>query len=164
MSSVKRVGDLEIAHDLPFQRGEWLAQRIGWGVMGVVLLAALLGVFGSGPLSDAEAAEGGLRVEYERVVRFETPHVMAFTVPAAEGTAELLIGREFLEISAVSSVSPEPESWEWTAEGALLTFAASGASEVEVSFEYKPRRIGPATLRMRAGTGETVDVHLLVLP
>jgi hypothetical protein len=29
MASIPRVGDLEIAEDMPFQEREWTAQRIG---------------------------------------------------------------------------------------------------------------------------------------
>lgn len=163
MASVKRVGDLEIAHDLPFQRGEWIVQRIGWSVMALLLLAALLGAFGSGPLSDAEATSGELSLEYERVLRFESPHTMSLSVPAGEDGAELLLGREFLERVEIRSVTPEPDTWEWTGDGAVLRFAASG-SPVEVSIEYEPGSLGPMTLAVRSGTGESLEATQLVLP
>ena len=44
-----RHGDLEIDEDLPFQRREWFAERVAWAVMALLIAAALLGLFGTGP-------------------------------------------------------------------------------------------------------------------
>ena len=60
------LGDLEVGQDLDFQRREWAVQRVGWGAMALVILAALLGLFGSsGPLSRAatNAADDLVRLE-----------------------------------------------------------------------------------------------------
>jgi hypothetical protein len=46
-SGLKRIGDVEINQDLDFQRRCWTVQRIGWIVMAVLVLSALLGVFGA---------------------------------------------------------------------------------------------------------------------
>lgn len=48
---VHRVGDLEIEEDLDHQRRCWKLERASWAVMALVLLAAMAGLFGSGPLS-----------------------------------------------------------------------------------------------------------------
>jgi hypothetical protein len=48
-AEVQRHGDLEIQEDLPFQRREWLVERVAWGVMALLIVAALLGLFGTGP-------------------------------------------------------------------------------------------------------------------
>ena len=40
MGSMQRIGDLELSQDLEFQRRSWRVQRIGQGVMLLVLLAA----------------------------------------------------------------------------------------------------------------------------
>lgn len=61
MGSTERVGDLELGQDLPFQRREWAVQRIAWAAMAAVLTAALLGLFGSGPVSDAVVETDELR-------------------------------------------------------------------------------------------------------
>ena len=68
MSEHHRVGDLEISQDLTFQRRSWIVQRVGWVMLALLILAALGGLFGPGPLSRARAGphDGPLWVEYQR--------------------------------------------------------------------------------------------------
>ena len=66
---------LELHQDPRFTRRIAAIQRAGWVVMGLVIAAALLGLFGAGPLSraTAEAADGTLRLEYDRFGRLSAP-------------------------------------------------------------------------------------------
>jgi hypothetical protein len=57
--AVPRVGDLEVDQNLEFEKVFWRAQRIGWGVVALVVLAALLGVFGNGSLGWTATRDGG---------------------------------------------------------------------------------------------------------
>ncbi len=57
MAVVKRQGDLEINEDLEFQYRAWKRQKTAWRIMVLVLLSALMGLLGDGPLSDAKAGE-----------------------------------------------------------------------------------------------------------
>jgi hypothetical protein len=41
-----RTGDLQIDQDPDAQRHHWIAERVGWTVITLVILAALLGLFG----------------------------------------------------------------------------------------------------------------------
>lgn len=72
---VKRIGDLDIAQDLEHQRREWVIERIGWAIMALILLAALAGLLGSGPLSNARIDHPGshLSAEYNRFERYQSP-------------------------------------------------------------------------------------------
>ena len=72
MSSMQRVGDLEIEQDHDFQRRSWRLQRAGWIVLSLVLLAGLLGLFGSGPLAHATVGAPGCPVASR--VRPVRPH------------------------------------------------------------------------------------------
>lgn len=113
---VNRIGDLEIAHDLVFQRRTWAIQRIGWAAMGAVILAALLGYVAQGPLSDARAGgDGAYAVEYSRYSRHRAPDALRIVI--AEGAvqgdrARVSIESEYLDGIEVESVYPEPESVE----------------------------------------------------
>lgn len=69
------LNDLEVDQDLAFERKSWAAQRIGWGVMTLAIVAALAGLLGSGPASRtrAETPDGAIAVEYDRFVRANAP-------------------------------------------------------------------------------------------
>jgi hypothetical protein len=56
-SSPVRIGDLEINQDLGAQQKTWTIQRIGWGGMALIVLAALGGAFGSGPLARTDVTD-----------------------------------------------------------------------------------------------------------
>ena len=75
MTEKNQKGALSLNQNLIFQKRFWRAQRIGWGVLTVALLAALLGVFGSGPLSHTTVsdASGRLTITYERFARLLAP-------------------------------------------------------------------------------------------
>jgi hypothetical protein len=42
--AIHRVDDLEIGEDLPYQRKQWIVQRVSWGIWLGVLVVAMFGV------------------------------------------------------------------------------------------------------------------------
>ena len=66
MSKPARIGDLDIAQDIRSLNRAWKVQRAGWIVIALLLLAALAGLFGSGPVGDAREEAAALRVDYVR--------------------------------------------------------------------------------------------------
>ncbi len=48
MEQIPRVGDLDIEQDLDFERRQWHVQRVGWVVFLLILLAAFVGLLGTG--------------------------------------------------------------------------------------------------------------------
>src|SRR5262245_45193555 len=57
-----------IPEDMTFQERLWLVERVGWAMMGLFVVFALLGVFSSGVSSETRAAtaDGAVVVEYQR--------------------------------------------------------------------------------------------------
>ena len=136
------VGDLEIGRDVAFQHRQWAAQRVAWLGMAVVLLAALAGLLGAGPLSDASARAGPLSVEYGRFERRHAPEVLELEVApgaARDGQVEVWLATDWLETIELHGVVPEPA--EVRAEGDRTVFAVGVVDSgqpitVLVSFEH----------------------------
>jgi hypothetical protein len=143
---------LQIDEDIPFQRTEWRAQRIGIALMFLFVLCALLGLTGSGGLlSRGEAGEPGspIHVEYDRVVRRDTTSTMTLHLRGGGSSAvRFWIASPYLEHAAVEFVSPEPESVSGDATRHVYTIHAS-SPDVRVTVAIKHRSTG----RLRGEVG-----------
>jgi len=111
VTGVEQVGDLEIGRDVEFQRRQWAVQRVAWLVMTLVVLAALAGLLGAGPLSDTSAQAGPLRVEYGRFERRHAPEELELEVApgvANDGRIEVWLSTDYLDTIELEGMVPEP--------------------------------------------------------
>lgn len=148
--------DIEVAQDLAFERRSWTVQRAAWMVGVLVIAAAIAGVFGHGPVSSAtvSSADGTLRVEYERVLRDQSPfNLRVHITPQPGGSAVIWLAREYFEKARLRHVTPDPERAEVHADGTLFTFAAAGDDPVEVVFHFDMDGLGSQPLRIAGGAG-----------
>lgn len=98
---------------MAFQRRTWVAERVGWCLFLLVIVAAGLGLFGAGPLAEVEVAspDGTVRLRYERFARVATETEMTVEVAAAraEGdTLRLQLGPELADRYEIARIVPEP--------------------------------------------------------
>ena len=168
MADSHRVGDIEVAQDLEFQRHEWVLQRALWVAIAILLLAALAGLFGSGPLSRAEAVTTGLALDYERLARRHAPHELTVEVgPEAttDGTVALWIDQTYLDGYRVESIMPEPESVETGAQRVVFRFAVGDVdAPAQVVFALEPERVGPNQGRLGLAGGPELAFRQFVFP
>lgn len=145
---VQRVGSLEIDQDLDFQRRSWIVQRVGWGVIGVALIAAMLGVFGSGPLSytSVRDPQGPLILRYSRLTRYQAPTTLELQIGHGAARAETVrvwFTTAYLRAVQLQHVTPQPERVEGGGERTTFVFRLSspGQSAV-VFFHFQPEQVG----------------------
>ena len=164
----KRVGDLEVSQDLAFENRMYKLQLVGWALMAGLLVAALLGVFGQGPLSGTSAGDETIRVEYERFLRKHAPqewriHLGRGTSP--EGGVRLWIQRDFFEAVQLKAIRPEPKEVEIGGDGQTLLFLTGqldGGGLVRVVFE--PEQTGTLASALKVGDGPAVRISQFVYP
>ena len=113
MSQEPKTDGLELNHDVPFQRADWRAQRIGWVVLFLIVLAALAGLLGKGPLSDVSAAspQGQIQVEYDRFLHYRDPTSLQIHLkPPADADNELRVAfdHSYLHGFEIQRITPEP--------------------------------------------------------
>jgi hypothetical protein len=167
---MQRVGDLEIDQDHDFQRRSWRLQRAGWIVLSLVLLAGLLGLFGSGPLAHATAGapDSPLRLEYDRFGRFDAPSTLTALIrpsTARPGEAILHLDRGFTDHFQIERVRPMPERTEAGPDHSVYAFRVTGPDEpVRVTFRLRPDRIGPQTGRARVDGSSWLTFTQFVFP
>lgn len=161
-------GGLQIREERGFQEKLWTAQRIGWVLMLLFVIAALLGATGSGgPLSMARAQSGQATVNYPRIARWQASTQMIVTLaPSASGQADLYLPQSLLDVFAVEGILPEPAQARTAAGGQLLTFDVGqpGASRQIVVRIRASRPAFPTAARMRIGDSPPLDLNFTVLP
>jgi len=159
---MKRAGDLEIDQDLAFERRQWSVQRVGWGVGALIIVAALLGVFGSGPLSAATAGdEETLVVHFQRFVRHKGQGELVVKVgpnQASAGQVELWLTTEYLGEIDLQGISPEPDEVRSAGDRQVFVFLVDDPAQLlEVTITYFPTGLGRVSGAAGLVDGATVS-------
>lgn len=151
---------LQINEDNAFQKRTWRFERGAWVLFGAMLAAALAGLLGPGPLSarTVGAADGSLRVAYERFAHVNAPTTLRLEIPpGAESDPWVWINQAYLDDLQVEGVTPPPSRVESSQQGLLFAFARTDGSAILISFHLRPRRAG--RLEGRVGTAGDADVR-----
>lgn len=158
----ERYPGLHVQEDERVKRFSWIGQRVQYAVFGLVIIAALAGLAGGGPLSSIERASGNLVARYDRFQRIERPGVFKFDFPA-EGSAgaEIRFDRRVIEEWRIESVQPEPRSVSVDDRSVIYRFEASGRAHAV--FHLAPQRSGSRSFTVVHGE-ESVSVATFVYP
>ena len=138
------IDDVEIYQDIEFTRREWATQRVAWVVMGLLLLAAIGGLFGSGPLShNAIEDDGGqLRLEYPRFIRMKAPATLLVELGegvARDGEASVWLDAKYVEDLEIREVTPEPDEVERGPNRLIYRFLVADPGEpTNITFHITP--------------------------
>lgn len=141
-------GNLELGNKLDIQQREWRVQRVGWVVLLLTITLALLGLFGSGPFSNARAGDpaGPLAVDYRRFVRQDAPSTLTFEIGPGQvtnGSVEVWLDSDFLHGVDVSKITPAPTEVRVDDDRLIYQFAAEDfTSPVQVKFALVPQEVG----------------------
>ena len=164
----QRVGSLEIAQDLDFQRREWIVQRIAWGIVVIILIAGLAGLLGAGPLSHAQASSGPLALDYERFVRKRAPTQFDLTVApeaASDGEVALWLDQALLEKLDVERITPEPTAMEATPDRVVYRFVLADPEQpAAVTFHLEPAEPGAVRGNLGLVDGQELAVAQFIYP
>jgi hypothetical protein len=170
MADMQRIGSLEIDQDLTFQQKEWRLQRIAWVVMALLIVAALLGLTGSGPLARVIASEEGspLQLEYSRFVRLDAPTTLDVEIASEAVTGEfveLRLERAYLQDIGVEQIVPEPAEVRSAGDYLIYVFAVEEPEQpVSVTFDLRHTAFGPKSGQVRLGDEVTVDFGQFIFP
>jgi hypothetical protein len=167
---IRGVHDLGIDHDPAFERRSWVVQRVGWVAIVALLVLALAGVLGSGPLSLQEATVPGLlRVEYQRFGRYQTPEALTVRLePAAARGDEvrLWVDRRYIDGLRIEAITPPPLRVESAADRLVYVFPLGQPREsMTVRFMLQPEQIGAISGRVGlAGAADVATFRQFVYP
>jgi hypothetical protein len=170
MSDLRHVSNLEIEQDLSFTRLEWVIQRVGWGVMGLVVILALLGVFSSGPLSHTTVTSMDARVslQYDQFVRFLAPTILQVHLDSEanrDQQTRLWLDRRYLQGVEVQQITPQPERVEAAAERFTYVFNLTADEQpTTVTFHVQLNTMGPLSGRIGLDNDPPLSFSQFVYP
>lgn len=161
---MKRVDGLEVYEDVAFQKKEWLFERCGWAFLLLIILAALLGLFGSGPLSrvSSQTDDGAIRVSFGRFLRWQTSQVIEIEFIQADLAHEVGISNELLKRWSLQKVTPEPDKVIPGKESTLYRFHGEGPARIQI--EYQATKVGNTEGTLTFAEDRSLDVKQFALP
>ena len=159
---------LEIATDLKHQRRLWIVERIGWTLMALIVVAALGGLFGNGPMSKARAGDTSLQLNYERFARYEAPtELRAHVGPELTQGKQLRlwISRDYLDHLEVERTMPPAVANDLAPGRVLYIFnLAQTNTPAQVTFYVRHTGFGKTTGRAGIIGGPEVQFSQFVYP
>lgn len=157
--------------DFAYQHREWVAQRIGWVSIALLVVAALLGLTGSvGPFATAqkEAPDGSIEIAYTRLERHHAPADLMIRVApgfAESGEVHLWLEADYVHSLGLQSIVPEPESVELAPERVIYVFAvAEGDGPLEITFTYEHDSFWQQDARLGLTNGAPVEFSQFIYP
>jgi hypothetical protein len=101
--------ELILDEDLKLQRRGWRIQFVAWMIMSLTLIFAMLGLFGTGPLSTTELMISGDTARYERFMRYESEARLSFHVRNVHDTLRVSFPQQYREYVDVKAIDPTPD-------------------------------------------------------
>lgn len=155
-----------VAEDMSFQRRTWVAERIGWFLIIVLILLALAGVFSSGPLSSTTAQDGSgrLTVQYDRFGRYNAAARLVLKItPLQNGPVVVRVDADFLDAFTIEWLHPMPAAVRSFDGGSEWTFHAGTTVPFSVYISLRPDVIGlrRARIALDDETDTGTPAHLL---
>jgi hypothetical protein len=163
-----RSNELQLETDESFQRTEWRLQRAGWIVWSLVIFAGLIGLLGTGPLSNTEviAPDGSLSIAYDRYLHYHHPTQLILLVgETAADELRVKFDRTLLDQLQVERIEPEPLKAELADNGIIYTFLQKpSARNAKVIFHVDYEQFGAHRGTVEVVGHEPVTLKQFVYP
>lgn len=167
--SVPKVDDeIAVGEDLDFQRKWWRFERRVWIAFTALIILALAGVFGRGPLAKASihAGDGSMSLSYDRIQRTGTPSVLRVELdkpPVQNGEIHILASESIARELGAQRIIPQPQSTMIGEGGYTYTFPVSTLpAAIELALE--PTGPGRFVFKISIPGGTGLEGHIIVLP
>jgi len=156
-----------VHEDIPMQQRVWRFERVGWYVLVAIVLLALAGLFGNGPLSDAEVVsqDGRVRVEYQRLSRSGTTDSLFITVQGIPGQpVEVQIEGSLLRDASIETLQPEPQQSMSHGQAMLFQLGTKQDGVATLYLTLRSEHVGTLEGSVRAGPESAVHFSTFLYP
>jgi hypothetical protein len=153
----------------------WVFERLGWVLMFVILLGAVVGVVGRGFIlkSTTASPERWMSVEYEPVERFRSPFTVtvrvgppvgAWAASPPEDFVRVWVHSDYLHRVEIGSITPPPVAVEAAADKLIYVFAPARDSAGAFSFNLTPVEGGRIQGEIGLIGGKSVQFEQFIRP
>jgi hypothetical protein len=139
-------------------------------VIALILLAAIVGLFGSGLLSQTVAGQrnSALWVEYDRFWRMQSPMFVRLHFGSKaihHGQAHIWLSRSYLEDMSIQYIMPQPLSEKTGPQRVAYAFAAAEAGNpTAATFNMQPETFGSVSAGAGLRGGREVSFTHFIYP
>ena len=161
--------EVEVGFDADFEVRWARAETISHGVMVLVVLVALTGLLGHGPLSHETiwAPDGRVAVDFEPLARFGTSTQVTLHLSSQPGILDrvpVVLSSSVVEPMGLQQIIPTPVISRAAGRELAYSFDISpGKDSGLVRFVFKPGVVGPINLYAKVGQ-DTVSWTQWILP
>lgn len=160
----EKHGRLEIDENFAHHVRNWRIKRVGWGVMALLIAAALAGFLGPGPYSETSVeGPGGLHIEYQRIARYHAPASFHLKVPGGTDDLEISVPAHFVKEIELEHIDPEPKEMRLSGEKHTWVFQRN-ESNSEVMIHYRPEAFGKKQIRLEVKGAGALEIQQFVMP
>ncbi|WP_207830280.1 hypothetical protein [Pseudomonas sp. 43(2021)] len=156
-----------VEEDMRMQQRVWRFERVGWYALVLIVLLALAGLFGNGPLSDAQVSseDGRVQVDYQRLSRSGTTDKLRITVRGTAGEpVMLLLGGTLLREASIETLQPQPQASRSQGRSLLLQLGTSKEGITTLYLTLRSEYVGTLEGVVRAGPSSTVHFSTFLYP
>jgi hypothetical protein len=151
------------------QRREWRVERAGWIAIGALLVAALAGAFGPGPLTHrtARSVDASLELDYYTIERREAPVELRFRLKsdAAGGAVQLRLPQSLVDVVSIESLTPPPLAIEADDGAVVYSFRHRRAEHLfPIVLRVKYYTYGAKDHQFATDGGSPITIRQWVLP
>ncbi|MDH2184688.1 hypothetical protein N5K35_13325 [Pseudomonas sp. GD03651] len=149
------------------QKRVWRFERVGWYVLVIIVLLALAGLFGDGPLSDAEVVsqDGRLKVEYQRLSRSGTTDNLFITIQGSPGQPVMVeLEGPLLREASIETMQPEPLVSMSHGPALLLQLGTSKDGMATLYLTLRSAHVGSLEGVVRSGSNTEVHFSTFLYP
>lgn len=163
-------GDIDYTPDWDYHQKAWKVKRLSWLILLLLLLAALFGLLGVGPISKKikTNSKGDFRVEYYNLLRSRKEVRFDFNLKTQpnDSLCMLALSTDFLDDVAIERISPSPLRTLLSKDYLKYYFRLSHpGDETTISFQVRPENFGRKELRVKDhNEKETIHINLFVYP
>jgi hypothetical protein len=165
----ERTRALDDEAHLRNQKREWMVERCGRFLILGIVVAALVGLSGPGPLNHTEiiSADTSLRTEHYSIQRYQAPAelIIRCSKQSSEPLRRLRISRSLIDHISVKAITPTPESVAIDGHDLVYTFHVTATEHGGlVVIRYENDTFGWVRYSVGLSDTETVSLAHFVCP